>query len=89
LVRRILKNVPDGLAGPDALSCRGEFTGALQTTTNLGESTPFAPDPVKDTSDDIGLFRNWLKPGLTAAIANRNITVHPKGAFDIRFRDPR
>jgi hypothetical protein len=75
LVRRILENVPYGLAGPNALSCRSEFTGALKTATDLGESAPFPPDPFKDISDDIGLFRNWLKPGLTAAIANRNIPV--------------
>src|SRR5208337_416208 len=75
LVRRVLENVPHGLAGPDSLSGGSRHTGLLKSTADFGKAAAVSADPRENLLDYPCLFGHWLKSRLAAALTDRHIPI--------------
>src|SRR6516165_9670536 len=74
-IRRVLKNVPYRLSGPDTPSGCGQCACLLQPTTDFVQTTAIAPDPGEDLPNHMFLFRIRLKLGLAASFPDRYVPV--------------
>src|SRR5271166_2196543 len=74
-IRRILKNGPNRLLGPNTASGCRQVARLLESPTDFVQTTAIAPDPGEDSRDDSCLLSIRLKSGLASALANRDVPV--------------
>jgi hypothetical protein len=65
LICGVLENVPHGLAGPDSLTGRSQFTSFLKSAANFGKAAAITSYPGKDLLDYPRLLGQDLKSRLT------------------------